>query len=236
MNLREMSSSQRSSLLILTIAVISVVVVASIAAIMSYEHLASLAERVGERYSFLFPISIDGMIVASSMALLVRRRAGRSWGVVPVGALLLGIIMTVFGNIASAEPTILARVVAASPPVVFAISFEILLSMLRPAERAWRSVSLNEPTQQTSLPELEPEPVVKPVVPAAAPEPVVVKPPAQEQAVPSERPPVPPKAPAKARTRKTTAPSSRAPRPSVLPGDTDAPAFNLTHLSQNGRH
>jgi len=115
-------------------AVGTVLTLAATAAFMSYGHLRAVAESQGEDAAALFPISVDGLIVCASLVLLVQRRGGQPGGALPWAGLLLGIAATIAGNVASAEPTTLARLVAAWPPVAFALSYEYLLTLLRPAD------------------------------------------------------------------------------------------------------
>ncbi len=114
-------------------AVSTVLVVAAVAAVMSYGHLRAVATEQGEDAAVLFPLSVDGLIAAASLVLLVRRRCGQPGGALAWTGLLVGVAATVAGNVASAEPTLLARLVAAWPPVAFALSYELLLALLRPA-------------------------------------------------------------------------------------------------------
>jgi len=116
-------------------AVAAVLVVAAVAAVLSYGHLQAVAAREGEAHAWLFPLSVDGLIVAASLVLLVRRRSGQPGGPLAWGGLALGVAATVAGNIASAEPTAAARVIAAWPPVAFALSYELLLALIRPASQ-----------------------------------------------------------------------------------------------------
>ena len=116
-------------------AVGTVLVLAAVAAYMSYGHLRAVAQGQGEDAAALFPISVDGLIVAASLVLLARRRSGLPGGALPWAGLLLGVLATIAGNVASAEPTTVARLVAAWPPVAFALSYEYLLTLLRPADR-----------------------------------------------------------------------------------------------------
>jgi len=113
-------------------AVGTVLIVAAVAAVLSYGHLRAVAVRSGEAHGWLFPLSVDGLIVAASLVLLVRRRGGLPGGSLAWGGLALGVAATVAGNIASAEPTAAARVIAAWPPVAFALSYELLLALIRP--------------------------------------------------------------------------------------------------------
>jgi len=112
--------------------VVTVLMVAGVAAVMSYGHLSTVAAAQGESAAALFPLSVDGLIVAASLVLLVRRRCGLSGGALAWSGLLVGVAATVIGNVASAEPTLSARLVAAWPPVAFALSYELLLALLRP--------------------------------------------------------------------------------------------------------
>jgi len=71
---------------------VAVVAVAGVAAVASYEHMRALASVAGEGWrSWLLPVSVDGLAVAASMTILVRRRAGLPAGVLPWAALLLGL-------------------------------------------------------------------------------------------------------------------------------------------------
>jgi hypothetical protein len=70
----------------------SVIVLALIAAVVSYGHMHTLALRHGEGQwaSALIPLSVDGMIVAASMALLLDSRLGRKGGRLPWALLIVG--------------------------------------------------------------------------------------------------------------------------------------------------
>jgi hypothetical protein len=106
----------------------SVLAVALVAAVASYEHTRALAELAGEGWrSWLLPVSVDGLAVAASMTMLVRRRAGQRAGMLPWVALLLGLGASLAANVAAAEPTVAGRLVAAWPPVGLLLSYELLL-------------------------------------------------------------------------------------------------------------
>jgi hypothetical protein len=110
---------------ITTAAVLAVAVVAAVA---SYEHMRALAALAGEGWrSWLLPISVDGLAVAASMTMLVRRRAGERAGVLPWVALLLGLGASLAANVAAADPTVVGRLVAAWPPVGLLLSYELLM-------------------------------------------------------------------------------------------------------------
>jgi hypothetical protein len=111
-----------------TAAVLSVALVAAVA---SYEHMRALAVVAGEGWrSWLLPISVDGLAVAASMTMLVRRRAGLRAGALPWAALLLGLGASLAANVAAAEPSVAGRLVAAWPPVALLLAYELLMQQL----------------------------------------------------------------------------------------------------------
>jgi hypothetical protein len=104
-----------------TAAVLSVSLVAAIA---SYEHMRALAELAGEGWrSWLLPVSVEGLAVAASMTMLVRRRAGLPAGALSWVGLLLGLAASLAANVAAAEPTVQGRLVAAWPPLGLLLSY-----------------------------------------------------------------------------------------------------------------
>ena len=114
------------------VTVAAVLLVAAVAAVVSYAHMQEVAERAGEDWrAWLLPLSVDGLVVAASMGLLTRRRAGLPGGRLAWCALLGGVGASLAANIAAAEPTATARVVAAWPALAFAVAFELLLQQRR---------------------------------------------------------------------------------------------------------
>ena len=106
----------------------AVLAVAAVAAVASYEHMRALAALAGEGWrAWLLPISVDGLAVAASMTMLVRRGAGQRAGALPWVALLLGLGASLAANVAAADPTVVGRLVAAWPPVGLLLSYELLL-------------------------------------------------------------------------------------------------------------
>ena len=114
------------------VTVAAVLLVATVAAIVSFEHMREVAARAGEQWrAWLLPLSVDGLVVAASMVLLTRRRAGLPGGRLAWAALLGGVGASLAANIAAAEPTVTARLVAAWPALAFAVAFELLLQQRR---------------------------------------------------------------------------------------------------------
>lgn len=189
------------------ITTVAVVTVALIAAVVSYSHMHDLAASVGEHWrSYLIPISIDGMIVAASMTLLTRHRAGLKGSTLAWVALIGGVIASVAANMADARNDYVAILLAGSAPLVFAIGFELLL-LQRHADRLTTETpsSAGMPAESAKSstpapPPVDPSPAVTastPPVPTKPklPTPVTTRPTAQSvsQVVPAAAPPtVPP--------------------------------------------
>lgn len=110
-------------------------VVAGVAGIISYGHIRSVATDAGESElaAALLPLGIDGLIAVAALAFLEDKRAGRRPRLSARGALAFGIVATIGGNVASAEPTWAARAVAAVPAISFLIAVEVLSRTGRPA-------------------------------------------------------------------------------------------------------
>jgi Protein of unknown function (DUF2637) len=124
----------------------SVLAVAVVAAVASYEHMRALAELAGEGWrSWLLPVSVDGLAVAASMTMLVRRRSGERGGALPWVALLLGLGASLAANVAAAEPTVVGRLVAAWPPVGLLLSYELLLQQTNADARGGPGVQTVRP-------------------------------------------------------------------------------------------
>lgn len=106
----------------------SVALVALVAAIVSYSHMYVLASRAGEGWrAWLEPLSVDGLLVGSSLVLYVRQRS--SW--LTWASVFLGILVSLAANLAAAAPELVSRLVAAWPAVALALSYEVLLSIVR---------------------------------------------------------------------------------------------------------
>ena len=127
-----MSARETPGWAVRVVTVAAVLLVAAVAAVVSYAHMQEVAERAGEGWrAWLLPLSVDGLVVAASMGLLTRRRAGLPGGRLAWCALLGGVGASLAANVAAAEPTVTARVVAAWPALAFAVAFELLLQQRR---------------------------------------------------------------------------------------------------------
>lgn len=110
-----------------------VTVVAVTAAVISFEHVRTLALRAGEREltSWLLPVSIDGAIAAAVAVLLADSRAGRRSAALAWLLLAMGLASSLAANVASAHPSTTARAVAAWPPLALALGIEVLAGLVR---------------------------------------------------------------------------------------------------------
>ncbi|GAB3742194.1 DUF2637 domain-containing protein [Nocardiopsis nanhaiensis] len=113
--------------------IVSVLILALIAAVVSYSHMYELALRHGEPEwrAALFPLSVDGMIVASSMTLLSDARNGRKGGLLPWALLIIGSGASLAANVAVADPTMWSRIIHAWPSFALIGAYELLMREFR---------------------------------------------------------------------------------------------------------
>ncbi|EIV92629.1 DUF2637 domain-containing protein [Frankia sp. QA3] len=117
--------------------VVAVATVAVVAAFVSYRHMRGVAIAHGEdpMTAAVLPFSVDGLIVAASMAMLADRRAGRNRAWLPYVLLALGACASLVANVLHAEPTFTARIIAGWPPLALLGSYELLMRQIHPAAR-----------------------------------------------------------------------------------------------------
>jgi hypothetical protein len=99
----------------------------------SYKHMYLLVRRYGETSwtAALLPISVDGMIAASSMSLLLDSRHGRRSGLLPWMLLIIGSAASLAANVAVAEPSAIGRLIAGWPSCALIGSYELLMGQIR---------------------------------------------------------------------------------------------------------
>jgi hypothetical protein len=107
---------------------ISTVAVASIAAWSSWSHMVHVALRFGERpeVAYVLPISVDGMLVVASAAMVEDKRAGQHVRWSARAAFAIGVAASVAANIAAVDFTVGARIVAAWPAIALLLVVEML--------------------------------------------------------------------------------------------------------------
>jgi hypothetical protein len=148
------------------LAALAVLAVAVVAGWVSFGHIAALALAHGysPATSRMLPISVDGLIVAASLALLTGSapRLSRS-------GLALGIVATLAANVAAgAQFGPVGALASVWPAVAFVVASEILLKMLRVTRETPQAST--EPGTVSDLPVVDPDdvPGIEPVsVPAS---------------------------------------------------------------------
>jgi hypothetical protein len=145
---------------------LAVLAVAVIAGIVSYSHIAALALSHG--YSpdtaRLLPLSVDGLIVASSLVLLVEARAQRPAPRLARAGLWIAISATLAANVMHGVSYGLVGALAnAWPGAAFILASEILLGQMRragttpaPAEAAQTVAAAVPEIEPVTVPEIEP--------------------------------------------------------------------------------
>jgi hypothetical protein len=110
-----------------------VAMLALIAGTVSYLHMHRLVELHGQPgwVAALTPLSVDGMIVAASTALLADSRSGGRGGILPWALLAAGSLASLAANVAVAEPTATGRVFAAWPSFALIGAYEMLMRQVR---------------------------------------------------------------------------------------------------------
>ena len=128
------------------VTVAAVLLLALIAAVVSYSHMYELALCHGEPEwrAALFPLSADGMIVASSMTLLSDARNGRKDGVLPWTLLVIGSGASLVANVAVADPTVWSRIIHAWPSFALIGAYELLMREFRTAAKSVRTASADD--------------------------------------------------------------------------------------------
>lgn len=112
----------------------AVLLVAAIAAVVSYMHVATLALHYGQPplAAYLLPLSIDGMVATSSLVLLRAARAAVSAPWLARTGLALAVLATLAANVASGLPHGWpGALLAGWPAVAFVVSAETAISMSR---------------------------------------------------------------------------------------------------------
>ncbi|MBE1584600.1 DUF2637 domain-containing protein [Nonomuraea angiospora] len=131
-----------------------VLVLAAIAAVVSFRHMHALCLRHGEDHlaAVLIPLAVDGAIVVASMSILLANRFGCRGGLLARTMLLVGSLASLGANIAVAEPSLIGRIIAAWPSAALIGSYELLMSQIRRASAQESAVVQGEVAR-------DPEPV-----------------------------------------------------------------------------
>jgi Protein of unknown function (DUF2637)/Winged helix-turn-helix DNA-binding len=117
-----------------TLTAAAVLLVAAIAAIVSYLHVASLALRYGQPpvAAYLLPVSIDGLVATSSLVMLRAARTAMSAPWLARAGLVLAVGATLACNVAYGLPHgIPGALLSGWPAVAFIVAAEMAISMTR---------------------------------------------------------------------------------------------------------
>ncbi|WP_238015020.1 DUF2637 domain-containing protein [Dactylosporangium sp. AC04546] len=109
-------------------------VVAGIAAWASWRHMVEVATTFGEDplVAKWVPVSVDGMLVVASALMAGDKTNGRRPRISARVAFVVGVAASLAANIAAADPTIGARIVAGWPPLALFLVVEMLNRTERP--------------------------------------------------------------------------------------------------------
>jgi hypothetical protein len=128
--------------------VTAVLAVAAVAALISYRHAVTVVTGHGEpgMVGHLYPVVIDGLIVAASMVLLDAARHRDPAPRLAVSLLAAGIAATLAANVlAGVGYGVLGAIVAAWPALAFVGCYELLMLLVRASARRARDVLANPP-------------------------------------------------------------------------------------------
>jgi hypothetical protein len=126
----------------------AVLLVATIAALVSYMHVATLALHYGQPplAAYLLPLSIDGMVATSSLVMLRAARAQVSAPWLARTGLVLAVLATLAANVASgAAHGWPGALLAGWPAVAFVVSAETAISMSRHRAASGQRVATERP-------------------------------------------------------------------------------------------
>jgi hypothetical protein len=123
---------ERRMLLGATVAVVAVV--AGIAGAISYGHMHDWASANGEPSwrALLFPLSVDGLLIAASVVLLADSRAKRPADKLAYVLVVVASLVSVTANVAHDWVSRVAEIaIAGWPPLALVGSYELLMRLLR---------------------------------------------------------------------------------------------------------
>lgn len=157
------SLSRWEMIVVTTLSIISVAGVAAIGFVISYSHMFdwALANGEPEWRAQLFPLAVDGAIVAASLVLYADSRAGRRSSLLAYFITVVGIGWSVGANIGHTWVSwIAAMLIAGWPPIAMALSVELLFKFIRrwrgQADAEVRKAARRKPTEPVTVPEPEP--------------------------------------------------------------------------------
>ncbi|MFI7134211.1 DUF2637 domain-containing protein [Nonomuraea sp. NPDC050153] len=153
---------------------IVVVILAAVAAVVSYRHAYEVIVAHGETgwVAWLVPLTVDGLVYASSMVLLDAARRGARRPKLAYFTLALGILATLAANVMHGwENGVIGSIVAAWPAVSLVLSYELLMGLIR--RSAVTSVTVEENRSNLTVSPIGETAVESTPIPAQVQEPLV---------------------------------------------------------------
>lgn len=125
-----------------------VVGVAVVAAVVSYEHAYALVRAHAEHgwTARLVPLTVDGLVYASSMVMLQSAKRGTSVPSLALWLLALGILAILAANVMHGlDGGPIGAVVAAWPAIALVGSYELLMTLVRSSSRVSGHIPVPDP-------------------------------------------------------------------------------------------
>ena len=145
------------------IAIVAVLTVAGIAGVISYSHMKDWALANGEPSwrAHLFPLSVDGAILAASLVIYTDSRAHRTPDWLAYAIVATGMAWSIGANVGHTwTGEWAARLIAGWPPAAMAVSVELLMRFVR----RWRGQA-DQQARREERGKVRPVPAPRPAEP-----------------------------------------------------------------------
>ncbi|MGH3661469.1 MAG: DUF2637 domain-containing protein [Micromonosporaceae bacterium] len=131
----------------------SATVVAGVAAVASYTHMRDLAAAHGQPdvLAHLLPLSVDGMLIVSTIAMADDKAAGKTARLSARVSFTIGVVASIGANVLAAPPGLIARIISAWPAVALLLVVEMTSHTdVKPAPRDDTGHNSTEATAATA--------------------------------------------------------------------------------------
>jgi hypothetical protein len=128
---------------------------AIVAGAISFAHMRELATHHDQLAwkAYAFPISVDGLEVAS-LYLVAQRRAGRATGWIPWVALIVGTLASLAANVAVGGADPIGKALAGWPAVSMLVSVKLLFSMIDHTKIDQRTTVRDDQRTSSTVPDV----------------------------------------------------------------------------------
>lgn len=153
---RAITTLERAALLLVGVGLLTITVVTFVTSFDAVSAVAAERGAVSERFAWAIPLAIDGLIVVGSAAAWLESLRGGRWHPFPVTLVAVAGGLSVAANVAHAPGTdILARLLAAVPPVALLSAVELgAWLMRRQVRRSHAATSVGSLPVSAGTPEL----------------------------------------------------------------------------------